>query len=151
VADKPVVDRGAYAWFRAVTTRWMDNDVYGHVNNAHYYSYFDTAINAFLIARGGLDIRGGGAVGYVVSSACSYHEPVAYPDELEVGLRVDRIGNSSVHYGLALFRVGDVRARASGTMVHVFVDPASSRPVRIPDPVRAALEAIAPGDRGRER
>ncbi len=143
MADKPIVQRDDYAWFRTVTTRWMDNDVYGHVNNAHYYSYFDTSINAFLIARGGLDIRGGAVVGYVVSSACSYYEPAAYPEDLEVGLRADRVGNSSVHYGVGLFRAGDRRALAAGTMVHVFVDRASSRPVRIPDAIRRALEAIA--------
>ena len=147
MAGKTVPQRGAYAWFSAVTTRWMDNDVYGHVNNAHYYAYFDSAINRFLIERGGLDIHGGAVVGYVVSSACDYFEPVAYPDEVEVGIRVDRIGGSSVHYGVGLFRAGEERARAAGTMVHVFVDRRSSKAVSIPDELRRALGSVAAGAR----
>jgi acyl-CoA thioester hydrolase len=146
MAERPVPRRADYARFHAVTTRWMDNDVYGHVNNAHYYSFFDTAINAYLIAEGGLDIRRGPVVGYVVRSACDYFGPVAYPDALEVGVRVDRVGTSSVHYGVALFAAGDERARAAGTMVHVFVDRDTSRATAIPAPLRRALEAIACGD-----
>lgn len=142
---KPVPRRGAYAWFLPVTTRWMDNDVYGHVNNAHYYSLFDSAINRFLIERGGLDIHRGDVVGYVVSSSCDYFAPVAFPEALEVGLRVERLGNSSARYGLALFRAGDELARAAGAVVHVFVDRASSRPTPLPARIRAALEAIATG------
>jgi acyl-CoA thioester hydrolase len=143
VAGKAVPRRSDYAWFRAVTTRWMDNDVYGHVNNAHYYAYFDSAINDLLISRGGLDIQGGPVVGFVVSSACDFFSPVAYPQDLEVGVRADRIGTSSVHYGVALFLPGGEEARAAGTMVHVFVDRASSRPVPIPEPLRRALQGIA--------
>jgi len=146
MTERTVPRRADFAWFHGVTTRWMDNDVYGHVNNAHYYSFFDTAINAYLIAEGGLDIRHGPIVGYVVTSACDYFGPVAYPVLLEVGIRVDRVGSSSVHYGVALFATGDDRARAAGTMVHVFVDRATSRASAIPAPVRKALEAIATGD-----
>jgi acyl-CoA thioester hydrolase len=125
-----------------VTTRWLDNDVYGHVNNAHYYSLFDSAINRFLIERGGLDIHRGAAVAYVVSSSCDYFAPVAYPDPLEVGVRVDRLGTSSVHWGLAVLRAGDEVARAAGAVVHVFVDRATSRPLALPAAIRSALEAI---------
>ena len=106
--------RADYAWFRPITTRWMDNDVYGHVNNAHYYSYFDTVINQYLVERGGLDIHASPVVGFVVSSSCDFFRPVAYPDGLEVGLRVDQVGKSSVHYGVALFAAGDDAARAAG-------------------------------------
>jgi acyl-CoA thioester hydrolase len=121
----------------------MDNDVYGHVNNAHYYSYFDSAINRLLIERGELDIHRGGVVGYVVRSACDYFEPVAYPDEIEVGIRVDRIGTRSVHYGVALFRSGEESARAAGTMVHVFVDRRTAKAVPIPENLRSSLETIS--------
>jgi acyl-CoA thioester hydrolase len=135
--------RRDYAHFERVTTRWTDNDVYGHVNNAHYYSFFDTAINQVLIARGALDIRAGGVVGLVVRSSCDYFGPVQYPEPLEVGLRTDRIGRSSVEYGVAIFSQGEDRARASGSMIHVFVDQATSRPVPVPPAIRSALEALA--------
>jgi acyl-CoA thioester hydrolase len=137
--------REDYAWFGAVTTRWMDNDAYGHVNNAHYYSYFDTVINQFLIERGGLDIHASPVVGFVVSSSCDFLRPVAYPGGLEVGLRVDRMGTSSVHYGVALFAAGDEVARAAGKVVHVFVERKTSTPVPIPAPIRQALDALAGG------
>ncbi len=123
----------------------MDNDVYGHVNNAHHYAFFDSAINRFLVERGGLDIHRGDAVGWVVSSSCDYFAAVAYPDALEVGLRVDRVGHSSVRYALGLFRAGDDVARAAGAVVHVFVRRATSRPIPVPAPIRAALETIAAG------
>jgi acyl-CoA thioester hydrolase len=144
---KVVPRRSDYVWGRALTTRWADNDVYGHVNNATYLALFDSAINHFLISRGGLDIHGG-VRGLVVSSACDFFAPVAYPADVEVGLRVDRIGTSSVHYGVALFASGDDRARAAGTMVHVFVDRATSRPVSVPPALRRALETISAGASG---
>ena len=142
MAEKIAPRRADYAWFRPVTPRWMDNDVYGHVNNAHYYSYFDTVVNRYLIEAGRLDIHAGKVVGYVVSSACDFFRPVAYPDDLEVGLRVNRIGRSSVRYGVGLFTAGDDAACAAGTVVHVFVDRGASGPVEIPGPIRGALEAI---------
>ncbi len=134
--------RAEYAWFRPVTPRWMDNDVYGHVNNAHHYAYFDTVINLYLVGEGGLDIHSGPVVGFVVRSACAYFRPVAYPQELEVGLRVDRLGTSSAHYGVALLARGDETARAAGEVVHVFVDRATGRPSPIPPGVRRALSAL---------
>jgi acyl-CoA thioester hydrolase len=134
--------RGVYRCFYPITTRWSDNDLYGHVNNVIYYSYFDSAANRYLIEEGGLDIQGGDIVGYVVSSGCDYHAPVAYPERIEAGLRVDRLGNSSVRYGIAIFREGEETAVAHGHFVHVFVDRASNRAVPIPPRLRAALAAI---------
>jgi acyl-CoA thioester hydrolase len=135
--------RSEYVHFEPVSTRWMDNDLYGHVNNAHYYSFFDSAINHYLITAGGLDIEAGATVGYIVSSRCEYFRPIRYPDAIEVGVCTDRVGNSSATYGVAIFIPGEVEARASGAMTHVFVDRASSRPAPIPARLRAALEAIA--------
>lgn len=135
--------RAEYAHFEPVSTRWMDNDVYGHVNNAHYYSFFDSAINRYLITAGGLDIEAGAAVGYIVSSRCEYFRPIRYPDAIEVGVCTDRVGNSSATYGVAIFVPGEAEARAAGSMTHVFVERASSRPAPIPARLRAALEAIA--------
>ncbi len=134
--------RGAYAWFAAVTTRWVDNDVHGHVSDAHFYAFFDSAINRLLIERGGLDVQRDPVVGFVASSACDYFRPVAYPADLEVGVRTGRIGNSSARYEVALFARGDERAAAAGSMVHVFVDRATGRPTAIPERIRAALESV---------
>ena len=143
MARGTVPQRADYRTFRRVTTRWMDNDVYGHVNNAHYFSYFDSAINAVLVADGGLDIQRGPVVGFVVSSGCDFHAPVAYPQPVEVGIRVEELGRSSVRYGVALFADGDDRARASGHMVHVFVNRETGKPTPIPDPIRSALSRLA--------
>jgi acyl-CoA thioester hydrolase len=137
------IHRSDYRYFHAITTRWMDNDLYGHVNNVTYYSYFDTAANYFLIHEGGLDIVAAPVIGVVVSSSCQYRKSVAYPQRLEAGLRVDRLGSSSVTYGLAIFAEGNDEASAFGQFVHVFVDRASNRPLPIPAPIRAALERIA--------
>jgi len=142
VARTPAPSRVDYRSFHRVTTRWMDNDVYGHVNNAHYFSYFDSAVNAFLIEDGGLDIQRGAVVGFVVSSGCDFHAPVAYPTPVEVGLRVEELGTSSVRYGVALFADGDDRARAAGHMVHVFVNRETGKSSPIPDPIRAALLSL---------
>jgi len=135
-------DRGQYRIFDPLTTRWMDNDLYGHVNNVVYYSYFDTIVNRYLIDTGGLDIHAAPVVGFVVASGCAYHAPVGYPEALEGALRVDKLGTSSVHYGVAIFKAGEPLAAAHGHMVHVFVDRAANRPVPIPLPLRQALEAI---------
>ncbi len=133
-ADFPVVS--------PLTTRWSDNDIYGHVNNVVYYSYFDTAVNCYLIDEGGLDIHDGEVVGFVVSSGCDYYAPIAYPQSIEAGLRVDKLGNSSVRYAIAIFREGREAAVASGYFVHVFVDRDSQQSVPIPPRLRQALEAI---------
>jgi acyl-CoA thioester hydrolase len=135
--------RSDYKVFYPVTTRWSDNDIYGHVNNVMYYSYFDTVANRYLIEEGGLDISDGSIVGYVVNSGCEYHAPISYPEAIEAGVRVDRLGNSSVQYGIAIFKPGVERAVAHGHFVHVFVDREANRSVAIPQGLRAALERIA--------
>ncbi|GFM17737.1 MULTISPECIES: acyl-CoA thioesterase [Mycobacteriaceae] len=133
---------GNYRYFLPITTRWMDNDVYGHVNNVTYYSYFDTVANHFLITEGGLDIHHSPVIALVVESQCSYRAPVAYPDRLRAGLRVDKLGNRSVTYGVAIFTDTDTEAVAHGQFVHVFVDRHSRRAVPIPQPIRTALETL---------
>ena len=135
--------RSDYHWFTPITTRWSDNDIYGHVNNVIYYSYFDSVANRYLIDAGGLDIHDGETVGLVVNSSCDYHAPLAYPQTLEGALRVDRLGNSSVQYGIAIFAEGAASASANGTFTHVFVNRQNNRPVAIPGRMRTALETIA--------
>ncbi|MBM68029.1 MAG: thioesterase [Haliea sp.] len=137
--------RDAYKVFYPISTRWSDNDTYGHINNVVYYAYFDSVANRYLIEEGGLDIAEGAIVGYVVSSGCDYHAPASYPEAIEGGLRVDRLGNSSVQYGIAIFREGEDEALAHGHFVHVFVDRAANRSVPIPDGLRAALEKLVAG------
>jgi len=134
--------RSAYRHFLPMPTRWEDNDSYGHVNNVTYYSYFDTAVNEHLIRVGGLDIRHGTEVGLVVETMCRYHKPLSFPDELDTGLRVVRLGNSSVTYEIGIFRRGDDAPAASGRFVHVWVDRATQRPVSVPSSIRAALEPL---------
>ena len=143
MAEQPQHLRTDYRYFQSITTRWHDNDIYGHVNNVVYYSYFDSAVNAYLIERGGLDIHQGEVVGFVVSSSCDYFASIAFPDALEVGLRVGKLGNSSVQYELAIFKAGEAQACAAGRFVHVFVDRASNRPTPIPAGLRRALEELA--------
>lgn len=139
MTDDPLPTRDDYPHFVEITTRWMDNDVYGHINNVTYYSYFDTAANRYLIEAGGLDIHRGPVFGVVVESGCRYHAPVAFPDRITAGLRVDRLGNRSVTYGIGIFRADEDTASAHGHFVHVFVERHSRRPVAIPDSVRTAL------------
>lgn len=134
-----------YPYVVDIGTRWMDNDVYGHVNNVTYYSYFDTAANTFLIERGGLDIHHAEVIGLVVESACRYHAPVAYPDKLRAGVRVDKLGNRAVTYGIGIFTEGSDDAVANGHFVHVFVERESRTSTAIPEMIRAALESIAVG------
>ncbi|MCQ2027978.1 acyl-CoA thioesterase [Stutzerimonas zhaodongensis] len=142
MAEQPQHLRTDYRHFQPITTRWHDNDIYGHVNNVVYYSYFDSAVNTYLIERGGLDIHDGEVVGFVVSSACDYFSSIAFPDALEVGLRVGKLGNSSVQYELAIFKAGEAQACAAGRFVHVFVERVSNRPTPIPACLRQALEAL---------
>ena len=134
--------RASYPHFLPIPTRWMDNDVYGHVNNVVYYAYFDTVINQYLIAEGGLDIEHGAAIGLCVESHCKYLRAVAFPDELEAGLRVVHLGRSSVRYEIGIFTRGVEDIAAQGWFVHVFVDRATRRPAAIPEPLRAALEKL---------
>lgn len=135
--------RSDYRHFQAIPTRWMDNDIYGHVNNVHYYSYFDTAVNQFLIERGVLDIQRGNVVGFVVETACSYFSPIAFPDLVQAGLRVEHIGNSSVRYGIGLFRNDEPQVSAAGSFTHVYVDRSTGKSVPVPPAVRAVLAALS--------
>jgi acyl-CoA thioester hydrolase len=132
-----------YPHRRAIPTRWKDNDVYGHVNNVEYYSFFDTVINAWLIEEGGLDIHHGRVIGLCAESHCTFHAPLAFPETVEAALRVGHLGRSSVRYEIGLFRpdAGDQPA-ATGWFVHVFVDREARRAVEIPSEIRAALERL---------
>ena len=134
--------RDDYRHFLSIPTRWKDNDVYGHVNNVEYYSYFDTVINMFLIGEGGLDIRRGGAIGLCAESHCRFLGELTFPGTVDAGLRVEKLGNSSVRYGIGLFRAGEDAPAAEGWFVHVFVDRETRRSTPIPDAIRAALQAL---------
>lgn len=137
-----MTERTGYPYFTDITTRWMDNDIYGHVNNVVYYSYFDSVANKYLIEEGGLDIHSAEIIGFVVASSCQYKSPIVYPEPIEAGFRVNKLGNSSVEYGIAIFKQGQPNASAVGTFTHVFVDRATDKSVAIPAPLRRALEAI---------
>ncbi len=142
-ARRPAGDRApAIPHFLVVPTRWMDNDVYGHVNNVVYYSYFDTVINRYLIAEGGLDIAAGDVIGVAAESHCRYRRAVSFPADLDAGLRVGKLGRSSVRYEIGIFGPGDDLAAAEGWFVHVFVDRVTRLPTTLPDRVRAALERL---------
>jgi acyl-CoA thioester hydrolase len=134
--------RSAYKHFLPMATRWMDNDVYGHVNNVVYYSYFDTVVNEYLISQGVLDIENGAVVGLVVETGCSYFAPIAFPEKIVAGLRVARIGNSSVRYEVALFRECGNEAVAQGHFVHVYVDRVTLKPQALADSLMGVLESI---------
>ncbi|AMV42080.1 acyl-CoA thioesterase [Paraburkholderia caribensis] len=134
--------RTAYPHFLSIATRWMDNDVYGHVNNVVYYSYFDTVVNEYLIRSGVLDIEHGTTIGLVVETQCNYFAPIVFPDRIDAGLRVVRLGTSSVRYEVGLFREDDAEPAAQGHFVHVYVDRETRRPVALPDSLRAALEPL---------
>jgi acyl-CoA thioester hydrolase len=137
--------RESYRAFREITTRWMDNDVYGHVNNVVYYSYFDTAVNQYLIEAGALDIQNSAVIGLVVETQCRYMSPISFPDRVAAGIRVARLGTSSVRYEIGLFRNDEDTASAEGHFVHVYVDRATSRPLPLPPALRAALAPLTPG------
>jgi acyl-CoA thioester hydrolase len=138
------VSLDSYPHRLAIPTRWADNDVYGHVNNVEYYAFFDTVINAFLIRDGGLDIHHGAVIGLCAESHCEFHAPLAFPETVVAGLRVGRLGQSSVRYEIGLFRERSPDPAATGWFVHVFVDRDTRRPASIPETVRAALAPLAP-------
>ena len=139
-AVRPVPERRAdYRRFERIPTRWMDNDVYMHVNNVVYYSFFDTAVNRMLIEQGALDIRSSTVIGLVVETGCHYFTPISFPEEVQAGLRVAHLGRSSVRYEIGLFRGDSDIAAAQGHFIHVYVDRASNRPTALPDRLRAVL------------
>ena len=133
--------RASYPRFGEITTRWMDNDAYGHVNNVVYYSFFDTVVNRWLIEQGALDIHQGAVIGLVVETQCNYFEPLAFPQIVDAGLRVAHVGSSSVRYEVGLFARGSDSSAAAGHFVHVYVDRVSRRPAKLPPRL---LEALAP-------
>ena len=141
--NKPFTSRADYRHFITIPTRWMDNDVYGHVNNVQYYSYFDTAVNRYLIDQGVLDIHHSEVIGLVVETQCNYLRSIAFPEDVSVGVAVSKLGTSSVRYEIGLFKDGKTDAAAQGHFIHVYVDRASQRPVPLPTALRNVLEQIA--------
>jgi acyl-CoA thioester hydrolase len=134
--------RMRYRHFLSIATRWKDNDIYGHVNNVEYYSYFDTVINSYLIGQGGLQISSGPVIGVCAESHCRFLSQISFPETVDAGLRVEHLGRSSVRYGIGLFRSGEEAAAAEGWFVHVFVDRATRRSTAIPAQLRDALERL---------
>jgi acyl-CoA thioester hydrolase len=142
VSRAPLAGRDAYRAWREVPTRWSDNDLYGHVNNTLYYSWFDTAVNAWLIEAGLLDLARGDPIGLVVETGCRYARPLAYPETVDVGLAVERLGTSSVRYRLGVFAKGEAQAAAQGVFVHVYVDRETRRPLSLPQVWREKLAPL---------
>jgi acyl-CoA thioester hydrolase len=143
VSRTPFLGREAYRAWLEIGTRWADNDAYGHVNNTVYYAWFDTAVNAWLIGEGLLDVAAGDPIGLVVETGCRYASPLSYPEPVEIGLAVEHLGRSSVRYRLGVFGQGSAEAAAEGHFVHVYVDRETRRPVPLPEEWRAKLDAIA--------
>ncbi|CAL8473458.1 acyl-CoA thioesterase [Caballeronia novacaledonica] len=144
--SKPVpTTRADYAHFLAISTRWSDNDVYGHINNVVYYSYFDTVVNEYLLRAGVLDFSEGETIGLVVETRCNFFAPVVFPEPIEAGLRVEKLGNTSVRYEVAIFTQGSDVAAAQGHFVHVYVDRVTRRPVPLPAPLVDALKPLITG------
>ena len=134
--------RSSYKVFRTIGTRWMDNDAYGHVNNVVYYSWFDTAVNAYLIEQGALDIHHSDTIGLVIETQCNYFAPLAFPQMVEAGIRVARLGESSVRYEVGLFAQDADLTAAKGHFIHVYVDKATRRPVPLPAQLKTVLEKL---------
>lgn len=135
-------DRRNYHYFSEISTRWIDNDIYGHINNVVYYQFFDTVSNLFLIERCGLDIHNDPVIAYIVASSCQYLAPISHPASIHAGFRVNRLGNSSVEYGIAIFDGEHDQAAAWGTYTHVFVDRHLQRPAQIPEMIRQGLQSV---------
>jgi acyl-CoA thioester hydrolase len=135
--------RKEYRWFMTIATRWADNDAYGHVNNTVYYQWFDTAVNAWLVEVGLLDIERGDPIGLVVETGCNYFAPLSFPGEVEVGIAVERLGSSSVTYRIGVFGAGQGDASAQGHFTHVYVGRESRRPAPLPEAWRRKLEQLS--------
>ena len=134
--------REEYHWFMTCPTRWADNDAYGHVNNTVYYQWFDTAVNAWLVEAGLLDIERGDPIGLVVETGCAYFSPLSFPGDVEVGIAVERLGSSSVTYRIGVFGAGSAEASAQGHFTHVYVGRHSRRPTELPGEWRKRLEQL---------
>ncbi|PCJ73586.1 MAG: thioesterase [Rhodobacteraceae bacterium] len=139
---REISSRADYAQFKQMTTRWRDNDMYGHMNNVVFYEYVDTAVNMWLIENAGLDIPGGEIVGLVVDTACTFHGPLGFPEPLDVGLKVSRIGTTSVTFEIGLFNLKDQRAAAEARFTHVYVNAKTRRPVPLPEGLRVSLQQL---------
>ena len=135
--------RNDYRWFTTIATRWADNDAYGHVNNTVYYQWFDTAVNAWLVEAGLLDIEHGDPIGLVVETGCSYFRPLSFPGDVEVGIAVEHLGSSSVTYRVGVFGFGQIEPSAQGRFVHVYAGRQDRRPAALPSDWRAKLEALS--------
>jgi acyl-CoA thioester hydrolase len=141
--DRPTpLPASDFAHFTDISTRWIDNDAYGHINNVVYYEFFDTVVNGYLVAQGALDIADGAVIGLVVETHCNYFRPIAFPDAIRAGLRVAHLGASSVRYEIGIFRGAEGTASAQGHFVHVYVDRASGRPVPLPEALKQALKRL---------
>ncbi|HZF77553.1 MAG TPA: thioesterase family protein [Acetobacteraceae bacterium] len=146
MTDRHIGTRAEYRWFMPLATRWMDNDVYRHVNNVTYYSWFDTAVARFLLGTGAIDMQDSPVIGVVVETMCRYRAPIAFPDQVTIGLRAERIGTTSLRFGIGVFREEEDAASAEGHFVHVYVDRATQRvPTPLPEALRRAAEAIRAG------
>ena len=143
MSRKPPAGRADFKAWRKMTTRWADNDAYGHVNNTVYYEWFDSAVNAWMVEQGLLDIANGDPIALVVETRCTYAAPLEFPQTVEIGLAVTELGRSSIRYRIGIFAEGSEDAAAEGEFVHVVVDRASRRPVEIPSDWRSKLEAIS--------
>jgi acyl-CoA thioester hydrolase len=141
-ASKPAETRARYRHFQRIPTRWSDNDIYGHVNNVVYYSYFDTVVNTYLIEKGALDIASGSVIGLADESLCTFKKELTYPEPIDAGMRVVRLGNTSVRYEIGIFRAGEDDPAATGYFVHVYVDRATRKPVFLPEALRRALAPL---------
>ena len=142
MTQAPQPRRADFTEVRSIPTRWLDNDHYGHVNNVAYYSFFDTAVNGYLLEASGMDIRELPAIGIVAESSCRFLSAVSFPDTIHAGLSIERLGTSSIVYGIALFRNDETGPCAVGRFVHVYVDRHSRRPVPIPEAIRAVVEQL---------
>jgi len=131
--------RGAYNYFQMMTTRWMDNDSYRHMNNTTYYAFFDTIVNQYLIENGALDVEKGPVIGLVAETTCCYFRSIGFPSKINVGLRIGHLGNSSIRYEIALFKDEEVEASAQGHFVHVYVNRDSGRPIAIPEKLKSVV------------
>jgi len=143
VSRRPPAGRADFKSWRKMTTRWADNDAYGHVNNTVYYEWFDSAVNAWMVEQGLLDIANGDPIALVVETRCTYAAPLEFPQTVEIGLAVAELGRSSIRYRIGIFAEGSEDAAAEGEFVHVVVDRASRRPIEIPSDWRSKLEAIS--------
>jgi acyl-CoA thioester hydrolase len=145
--SKALPVRAEFRFFLEIPTRWMDNDIYGHVNNVTYYSWFDTVVARFLLDSGCINLTDSPVIGVVVETQCRYHAPIAFPNPVTAGLRVDRVGTTSIRYAIGIFRGADITASAEGHFVHVYVDRATQRrPTPLPDTLRRAAEALLVAD-----